>query len=214
MIDSTNPSSSSSDGESNDSSHRRFQHLNASLFPDNRDEDYASAYMNQGANNALNRQSPPSNPGPWSDPSESWRYDHDQVWTGEAWVYAPRPHQSSSTASNTQDPAGPQGNLTGPPNQPAVAAYSNAALPPANAPTPAQASSTSSTAPQTRQWTSAEILHLYKWKTIKKKGNALILKQFPGETEESLTAAWKQYKAEGERLMEQEREEGEEDEEK
>lgn len=54
-------------------------------------------------------------------------------------------------------------------------------------------------------WSNEEILRLYKWKIVKKKGNNTIVKDFPGETEASLTAAWKAHKREGEGLYHLER---------
>lgn len=53
-------------------------------------------------------------------------------------------------------------------------------------------------------WSNEEVLRLYKWKIVKKKGNSTIVHDYPGETEASLNAAWKRHKAEGERLFAEE----------
>lgn len=54
-------------------------------------------------------------------------------------------------------------------------------------------------------WSTDDILKLYRLKTVTKKGINFILERFPGETKESITAAWKAHKAEGKRLFDEQR---------
>lgn len=54
-------------------------------------------------------------------------------------------------------------------------------------------------------WGATNILKLYKWKLIRKKGIDLICKEFPGEDKASLNAAWKMYRKQGKRLLEEEK---------
>jgi hypothetical protein len=42
------------------------------------------------------------------------------------------------------------------------------------------------------EWNDAALLSLWEWKIIKKKGFGPMLKFFPGQTEESLRAAWEE----------------------
>ncbi|OAL52951.1 hypothetical protein IQ07DRAFT_641379 [Pyrenochaeta sp. DS3sAY3a] len=59
---------------------------------------------------------------------------------------------------------------------------------------------------QEREWTEEDILKLYKLKTITKKGIKFILERFPGETKDTIAWAWKTYKDEGKRLLNEQRE--------
>jgi hypothetical protein len=50
------------------------------------------------------RSAPTSNPLPWSDSSEAWRYASGKVWTGEAFQYARRiqPEYKADLSSSQQ----------------------------------------------------------------------------------------------------------------
>lgn len=181
---------------------------------------------------------PPSDPPPWNDPEHSWRYVGDMVYTGEGFVYAPRPthiRNANIPPRTSRIPRGIQSVRPMPQNfattfpqrsdQPiSTATYSqndSPKLPQTNhaslskiksgkragtslSSTPARAASHSPLPQGPTEWNSANILKLYKWKTIKKKGNKFVSQVFPGETEESISAAWRMYRGEGGRLMEAE----------
>ncbi|RMZ69897.1 hypothetical protein GMOD_00008832 [Pyrenophora seminiperda CCB06] len=187
----------------NSHGYSRFTNLEESLFSNN-EGDYASSYLYPDrATGELHRRPLAANPPPWEDPVEAWRYDGDRVWTGEAFVLSRRTQLGPETrvavvskaigslprSEGAHLPESASTRIHG--DTPKVPAASDDASNGSRAPSEFQLT----------EWDDEAKRKLYMWKAKKRKGYRFFLHLFPGETEDSLRAAWQQYKKEAEKLF-------------